>query len=161
MTGAQLKSVLFRKRGDVSEFASYCGLGRQSIQSRFRARQVDIEILKKYAAWKGLKEADFITYALSNSEVKEYQTNITEPSTVAEPAAIYANNVNQESGNMFNIIETLSKNLQAQNEALLKFGTAAQMNAVTMAHLVGVPADKIDIVIGGQPVHELKKDAVA
>jgi hypothetical protein len=149
MTGSELYAILFEKHGDLSKFARYAGVERQVMKSRFKVKNVNVDILRKYAAWKGLNEAEFITWAQGLSG-----RPVTEPITVTEPMAQYNSGQNNDQRLISTLhqtdntmtMEVILKMLDGQaqqNAALVKLANAAEINAITIAKLHGLSESDI------------------
>jgi len=138
MTGQKLKELLFQKRGELSEFAKFAGIERQVLNSRFAATKVDTEILRKYAQWRKIDVSEFLTMA-TGPEPEDAAGIVNEAASTYQktpPAA-----------NTGKIIDGLVSNQAQQNEAMLKLSTAAQLNALSIAHLLKVPAHEITKIL--------------
>ena len=143
MTGQKLRQILFTKRGDIAAFAKYCNMQLQYIVSRFEAKKIDIDVLKKYAAWKGINEAEFISYATGPAPAYDAPPEATgivnEPHSKKKSKEILTEGFNQNSQPMpYSIIMKMLENQEHQNESMRMLARAAEVNAMTIARLSGI-----------------------
>src|SRR6185437_15593774 len=150
MTGKELRVILFKEYGSLTAFGKYVmpgdELARQKVSSRFTSQKVDIDILKKYAAWRGIPEMPFIQSATGDGSTLEALLQAAtlhinweaEPVTVNEPGAKYE--APPEPLTM-QIVRELILVQREQNIALMKLANAAEINAKTIGKLNGINTD--------------------
>lgn len=138
MTGKELKGLLFTRKGELSEFARYCGMTRQKLGERFAAVKMNMETLKKYAAWKGIDEGQFILFATGPLPEKKvsYSTAEQPTSTANEDAPPYLSHPQNDTP-MMQVVMKLLEDQAEKNKALVRFGDAMLISNYNMAKLTG------------------------
>lgn len=138
MTGPELKEILFTRKGDLSEFARYCGLTRQKVGERFKAAKMNMETLKQYAAWKGIDEGQFIVFASGPVPEKKDSYSATEQATsvVNEDTLPYISNPKNDT-HMMQVVMKLLEDHAEKTQAIINLSEAAKICNYTMAKLNG------------------------
>lgn len=151
MTGPELKGLLFTRKGELSEFARHCGISRQQLGERFMAAKMNMDTLKKYAAWKGIDEGQFILFATGPVPPPkgEYSTEDAPGAVVNEHSADYIplSLTPQNETTMMNVIMKLLEDQKDKNQAINKLSDASLISSYTMAKLSGCTEREIKALL--------------
>ena len=152
MTGPEIYDRLIktagRNNGELTSFAQYLKLDKAVLRSRFDAKNMNAETLVQYATWKGIDAAKLLKWAYGPvAPLPDLKTDAPKtPPMVHEDAPEYGTPPRLDATNL-SVIKAMVDSQNMQNHALMKIANAVELSAITIAHITGVPAGKIDLVI--------------